>query len=192
MVPPLASNASPRTPDLLDQLRDKLRLQHYALRTEKAYLNWIRRYILFHGRRHPREMGVAEVEAFLTDLAVGQNVSASTQNQALAALLFLYKFLQQPLPNIQAIRARRAQRLPTVPSPDEVRRIIPRISDSTLKLVVQLLYGTGMRLIEACRLRIKDLDFDRNQIIVREAKGDKDRVVPLPATLAGTLRQQRE
>lgn len=181
---------TPRPPRLLDQVRERMRLQHYSIRTERAYVDWMRRYILFHDKRHPLEMGLDQVEAFLTNLAVERNVAASTQNQALCALIFLYKFLGAPLPNVDAVRARTSRRLPTVLDPDEVRLLLGAIDDPLVLLAVQLLYGTGMRLMECLRLRVKDVDFARRQIMVREGKGDKDRVVPLPETLVAPLRRQ--
>jgi len=171
-------------PKLLDQVRAKCRLQHLAKRTEEAYVGWIRKFILFHHKRHPLEMGVAEVETYLTHLAVEQHVAASTQNQALCALLFLYRHvLGKPLPPVDALRAKRSSRMPVVLSRDEVRAVLAHVDRDPLALMVELLYGTGMRLLECCRLRIKDVDFERHQIVVREGKGDKDRVVPLPQKL---------
>jgi integron integrase len=189
---PANTNANP-PPRLLDRVRHKCRLLHYAIRTEEAYVQWIRRFILFHHKRHPAEMGVPEIEAFLSDLAVRGQVSASTQNQAFSALLFLYRqILEIDLPRIDALRAKRPRRLPTVLTQDEVWSIIERMDHSTYRLIVELLYGCGFRLLEACRLRIKDLDFDRRQITVREAKGDKDRVVMMPQLVVDRLRQQVE
>lgn len=186
-----AANASP--PELLDQVRQKCRLQHKSIRTESAYVDWIRRFILFHGKRHPREMGVAEVEAFLSHLAMDRNVAASTQNQAFSALLFLYRdVLDIALTNVQALRASRPARLPVVLSVEEVRCILDHMSHDMYGLIAELLYGTGMRLLECLRLRVKDVDFARGQIIVREGKGDKDRAVPLPQRVAHRLREQIE
>jgi integrase len=151
-------------------------------------VGWIRRYILFHGKRHSREMGAAEVEAFLTDLAIRGRVAASTQNQALAGLLFLYRnVLEIELPRLDAVRAKRPGRIPVVLSVDEVRSILDRM-DGVYRLIAELMYGAGLRLLECCRLRVKDLDFDRGQIVVREGKGDKDRAVPLPRSRAEPLR----
>ena len=177
-------------PRLLDQARDRLRLKHYSIRTEQAYLGWIRRFILFHGKRHPVEMGKAEVESFLTALAVERNVAAATQGQALAAILFLYQeVLDQPLPWLDEVtRAKRPARLPTVLSQPEVAALLSAIDDPELALVARLLYGTGMRLMEAVRLRVKDVDFARREITVREGKGNKDRVTMLPQSLAEPLR----
>jgi site-specific recombinase XerD len=171
---------------LLDQLRDRLRLRHYSLRTEQAYIHWVKRYILFHGKRHPAEMGKAEVEAFLTHLAVERHVAASTQTQALSALLFLYKeVLGVELPWLSELtRAKRPARLPTVLTREEVRLLLRCVDEPTLALVIRLLYGTGMRLLEALRLRVKDVEFARREILVRDGKGGKDRVTMLPASLA--------
>jgi integron integrase len=174
---------------LLDQVRDHLRLKHYALRTEEAYVDWIRRFILFHHKRHPAEMDAPEVEAFLTHLAVDENVAASTQNQALGALLFLYhevlrKDLSRPL---ELLRARGSRRLPTVLTPTEVRAVLNQLTGMHL-LMAQILYGSGLRLMECLRLRVKDVDFDQHQIVVRSGKGDKDRLTVLPETLVAPLR----
>ncbi len=189
MSQPLDS-ASPPPPRLLDQVRNRLRTLHYSLRTEEAYVGWIRRYILFHGKRHPREMGGPEVEAFLTHLAVEGNVAASTQNQALAALLFLYQhILDIELPRLDAVRAKRPERLPVVLSAEEVRSVLDRMTGN-YHLMASLMYGSGLRLLEACRLRIKDIDLARFQIIVREGKGDKDRAVPLPRSVLPALQDQ--
>jgi integron integrase len=166
---------------------------HYSPRTEKAYVHWIRRFILFHNKRHPREMGASEVEAFLSHLAVKERVAASTQNQALAALLFLYKqVLLQELPLLNAVRAKRPQRLPTVLSIDEVRRVLERLPRNSVGLMIELLYGTGMRQMECCQLRVKDVDFDRHVLVVRQGKGDKDRCVPFPERVRERLREQIE
>lgn len=181
---------TPRPPKLLDQVRHRLRTRHYAIRTEEAYVQWIRRYILFHGKRHPNEMGAAEVGAFLTHLAVDGNVAASTQNQALAAILFLYRdVLEIDLPRIDSVRARRPKRLPVVLSVEEVRAVLCGMADP-YKLMAELMYGAGLRLLETCRLRVKDIDFDRWQILVREGKGSKDRAVPLPRAAEPRLRAQ--
>jgi integron integrase len=176
-------------PRLLDQLRDRIRLKHYSIRTESAYSDWVRRFVLFHGKRHPRDMGQAEVEAFLTHLAVAGRVAASTQNQAKSALLFLYKeVLGSELPWLDGVQsAKRPQRLPVVLTRTEVRAVLSR-SSGTSGLVLLLLYGTGMRILEALRLRVKDIDFERRQILVRDGKGARDRVTMLPETLAVALR----
>jgi len=174
----------------MDQVRDRLRLKHYSIRTETAYLGWIKRFILFHGKRHPAELGKPEVEAFLTALAVERNVAASTQGQALSALLFLYgEVLGLDLPWLDEVtRAKKPRRLPTVLSVAEVRALIDAVEDPAFALIVRLLYGTGMRVLECMRLRVKDIDFGRREIVVREGKGNKDRVTMLPAGLAAPLR----
>jgi integron integrase len=178
------------SPRLLDQVRDEIRLRHYSLRTEQSYLGWTRRFILFHGKRHPRQMGANEVTAFLTHLAVEGNVSASTQNQALNAILFLYRdVLKITLPWLDGIqRAKKPIRLPVVLTHEEVKRLLARL-EGTRWLIVALIYGSGLRLMEALRLRVKDLDFHYNQLIVRDGKGQKDRVTPLPQMLVEPLRR---
>ena len=183
--PPLLSKR------LLDQVRERARYLHYSLSTEKAYLYWVRFFIRWHGLRHPRDMAAAEVEAFLTMLATQRNVSPSTHNQALSALLFLYREVMAiQLPWLENIRRPAyKRRIPSVLTPAEVTAILARL-DGELSLLARLLYGTGMRLMEGLRLRIKDVDFDRHVIIVREAKGAKDRVVMLPRSLASELRAQ--
>ena len=173
---------------LLDQVRDAIRLRHYSLRTEDTYVEWIKRYILFHHKRHPKDMGAAEIEAFLTHLAVIDHVSASTQNQALSALLFLYRYvlnlkLDQP---IHATRAKRPERLPVVMTRDETLRVITALSGAE-QLMAKVLYGSGLRLMECVRLRVKDIDFAQHQIVVRAGKGDKDRTTMLPDSLVETL-----
>lgn len=179
-------------PRLLDQMRDRLRVKHYSLRTEQAYLGWAKRYIIFHDKRHPAEMAKVEVEAFLTHLAVERNVAAATQGQALSAILFLYQeVLELPLPWLdEVVRAKRPARLPTVLTQDETRALLVEISDAQMSLIVRLLYGTGMRLLECLRLRVKDVDFSRRELLIREGKGNKDRVTMLPARLADALRAQ--
>ena len=175
-------------PRLLDRLRIAIRARHYSIRTEEAYVGWVRRFILFHGKRHPDEMGEPEINAFLSHLAVKDRVSASTQNQALSALLFLYRHvLEKPFPNLETlIRARRPTRLPTVMTQADVRKVLTRMT-GTPKLVATLLYGSGMRLLECLRLRVKDVEFGRNQITVRDAKGRRDRVVPFPLIVREAL-----
>jgi integron integrase len=176
---------------LLDQVKERIRYLHYSLNTEKIYLYWVKFFIRWHGLRHPREMGAREVEAFLTMLATERKVSASTHNQALSALLFLYReVLDIDLPWLENInRPTSPKRIPSVLTRDEVAGLLAQM-DGITALLAQLLYGTGMRLMEGIRLRVKDVDFDRLVIIVREAKGGKDRVVMLPRTLAPALRQQ--
>lgn len=175
---------------LLEAVRGKLRAKHYSSRTEAAYLGWVRRFIHEHRGRHPRELGGREVEAFLTRLALRDHVAASTQNQALSALLFLYReVLQLKLPWMEnVVRAKRPRRLPTVLSVVEVRAVL-ELMQGRPRLLAGLLYGTGMRLMEGLRLRIKDLDFERHEILVRDGKGGKDRRTMLPGSLAQPLRE---
>ena len=175
-------------PKLLEQVRMKIRQKHYSIRTEQAYVDWIRRFILFHGKRHPLEMGEPEVEAFLTHLAVNRNVAASTQNQAFSALLFLYReVLQQELAVVNAKRAKKPSRLPVVLTQDEVQNLFAHLQ-GVHHLMASLLYGAGLRLMECVRLRVKDVDFDYGQILVRDGKGQKDRVTMLPQSVVGLLR----
>jgi integron integrase len=173
---------------LLDQVRDALRVKHYAYRTEESYVQWIRRYILFHSKRHPKDMAEPEVQAFLTHLAVEGNVAASTQNQALSALLFLYRHvLKQPLSeSIDAVRARQSKHIPTVLAPEEVQQVFNHL-EGTHQLLAKLLYGAGLRVKEGLRLRIKDVDFAQNQLIIRDAKGNQDRLTVLPQSLMAPL-----
>jgi integron integrase len=174
---------------LFNRIRECLRLKRYSYRTEQQYLGWIRRYILFHNKRHPRDMGADEVRAFLNDLAVARNVSATTQNQALAALLFLYRHvLRQELPWLDNIeRARRPQRLPLVLSQSETRAVLAQL-DGIYGLIGNLLYGSGLRLMECLRLRVQDLDFEYLQVLVRHGKGGMDRVTMLPRMVVEPLR----
>ena len=187
------STATPQKPKLLDQMRNRLRVKHYSIRTENSYVDWVRRFILFHNKQHPKEMGASEVEQFLTWLAVERKVSASTQNQAKAALLFLYReVLEITLPWLDNIvMAKVSKRLPVVLTQREARLLINELSGTTW-LVVSLLYGTGMRLMEGLRLRIKDVEFERREIIVREGKGNKDRVTVLPENLILPIKNQME
>lgn len=180
-------------PRLLDQVREALRLRHYSLRTEESYVQWVKRFILFHGKRHPSEMGEQEVTAFLTHLAVDKHVSPSTQNQALSAILFLYKqVMERDLAWLDGVvRAKRHERIPEVLSPPQVHSLLENL-DGTYRLMAQLLYGTGMRLMEAVRLRVKDVDFHYRQITVRDGKGSKDRVTVLPDSLIPLLRAHLE
>jgi integron integrase len=177
-------------PRLLDQVRDRVRVKHYSIRTEQAYVDWVRRFVVFSGLRHPRELGREEVEGFLTHLAVAGRVSASTQNQAKSALLFLYKeVLGVELPWLDGIEsAKRPARLPVVLTTVEVEAVLALV-DGTPGLILRLLYGTGMRIMECLRLRVKDVDFGRREILVRDGKGAKDRVTMLPARLALALRE---
>jgi integron integrase len=182
---------APQQPRLIDRMRDRIRLKHYSIRTEYAYVDWVRRYIVFHGKRHPAEMGAAEVETFLTHLAVHGNVAASTQNQAKSALLFLYReVLGLELPWLDGIQsAKRPQRLPVVLTEEEVEALLSHMSGVT-GLIARLLYGSGLRLLEAARLRVKDMDLRRLEILVRDGKGSKDRVTMLPESLREPLREQ--
>ena len=182
-----------RPSPFLEEVRNAIRLRHYSIRTEQAYVDWIRRFIFFHGKRHPREMGEAEVRSFLTHLAVARNVAASTQNQALNALVFLYKIvLGRPLGEIsEVVRAKKPQRLPVVLTRDEVRQLLQHL-DGNHWLAACLMYGSGLRLMECVRLRVKDLDFDHRAIFVRDGKGAKDRVVTLPDELIPVLRRHLE
>jgi integron integrase len=178
-------------PRLLDRVRQAMAVRHYSARTEEAYVMWIRRFILFHGKRHPSSMGADEVNAFLSHLATDLTVSAATQNQALSALLFLYRqVLQEPLPWLQDIvRAQRPVRLPVVLSIDEARRVIAEV-EAPARLVVKLLYGSGLRLLEALMLRVKDIDFQRGQLMIRDPKWNHDRTTMMPRAVAGELHEQ--
>ena len=177
-----------RGPGLLDQVREAIRTRHYSYRTEEAYVGWIRRFILFHGTRHPAEMGKEEIEQFLTALATKRHVAASTQNQALAAILFLYKevFERDPGWLDDVVRAKRPERLPTVLTRAEVEALLAAL-DGVPWVMAMLLYGSGLRLMECLRLRVKDIDFTRNEILVREGKGNKDRVTMLASGVKDAL-----
>lgn len=177
-------------PRLLDQVRQQIRVRNYSIRTEAVYAEWVKRYIRFHHYRHPLEMGGAEIEAFLTHLAVKRNVAGATQNQALAALLFLYKeVLKVDLPWLNGIvRAKKPKHLPVVLTRDEVSRVLTQMS-GVKWMVATLLYGSGLRLLEALRLRVKDVEFARGEVVVRDGKGQKDRVTMLPRTLVEPLRE---
>jgi integron integrase len=176
-------------PRLLDQVREAIRIRHYSIRTEQAYLQWIRRFILFHGKRHPREMGGPELTAFLSDLAVKHNVAASTQNQALHAILFLYRnVLRIDLPWLDEVqRAKKPQHLPVVFTREEIKALLAQLQGTTW-LMAMLTYGSGLRLLECLRLRVKDVDFHYRQLLVRDAKGQKDRVTILPNSLVEPMR----
>ena len=176
-------------PKLLDQVVAKMRVKHYSLRTEKTYVDWIKRYIWHFDKRHPKDMGAVEVEAFLTHLAVDRNVSASTQNQAKSALLYLYKeVLGVELPWLDNVtQAKVPQRMPVVLTQAEVQAVLSRM-DGTMWLIASLLYGSGLRIMEALRLRVKDVDFAQREILVREGKGFKDRVTMLPISLVEPLK----
>lgn len=178
-------------PKLLDQVRRVLRLKHYSLRTEESYVDWIRRYILFHEKRHPKDLGAEEIREFLTHLSADRNVSSSTQNQALSALLFLYKeVLGVTLAWVDDYeRSKRPQRLPVVLSREEVRTVLEKVA-LEYRPMAELLYGSGLRLLECLRLRVKDIDFEYHQLMVRDGKGGKDRVTMLPTSLVPTLRSQ--
>lgn len=183
IVPPNFSDKSTtvKPPKLLNQVGDKLRVQHYSIRTEQAYASWIKRYIFFQGKRHPTEMGTAEVETFLTHLAVEGNVAASTQNQAKAVVLFLYRqVLNQELPWLENVeQAKVSRRLPVVLTVNETRALLDRLK-GVYRVQANLLYGTGMRLMEVMRLRVKDIDFERKEILIPDGKGAKGRVTMLP------------
>jgi integron integrase len=188
-----AATTLPDSPRLLTRVRDKIRLKHYSIRTEHAYVDWIRRFIRFHGKRHPANLGPAEVESFLTDLAVARGVAASTQNQAKSALLFLYKeVLGIELPWLEGIeKAKAPMRLPVVLTREETNRALEQLHDIHA-LIGRLLYGTGMRVMEGMRLRVKDMDFARREILIRDGKGYKDRVTVLPRAIESSLREQLE
>jgi integron integrase len=191
MAPPNFSDKSTtsKPPKLLDQVRDKLRVKHYSIRTEQVYSDWIKRYILFHGKRHPNELGAQDIEAFLTHLAVAGRVAAATQNQAKSAILFLYReVLDIQLPWLDNVtQAKAPKRLPVVLTVSEVQSLLSRLK-GTHALIASLLYGGGMRLMEAVRLRVKDVDFARHEILVREGKGFKDRVTMLPEAVVAPLK----
>lgn len=176
-------------PKLLDIVRNKLRVKHYSIRTEQTYVDWIKRYIFFHDKRHPKDLGAQDVEAFLTHLAVAGQVSASTQNQAKSALLYLYReVLEIQLPWLDNVtQAKAPKRLPVVLTVTEVQSLLSRLTGTHL-LVASLLYGGGMRLMEAVRLRIKDVEFSRREIVIREGKGFKDRVTMLPEAVVVSLK----
>jgi integron integrase len=184
-----SNTSSSQSPRLLDRVRGKIRLKHYSIRTEQAYVDWIKRFVLHFDKRHPAEMGAPEVEAFLTHLAVQSKVAAATQNQAKAALLFLYReVLEQDLPWLQNVeQAKAPKRLPVVLTADEVQMVLSRLSGSHW-MVAGLLYGSGLRIMEALRLRVKDVEFARGEILVREGKGFKDRITMLPAALIDPLK----
>lgn len=178
-------------PRLLDRVRTEVRARHLSRRTEKAYVSWIRRFILYHGKRHPKEMAEPEINAFLSHLATDRKVAASTQNQALAAILFLYRHVvgHEPGDLGDVIRARQPRRLPVALSRMEVAAILEQM-DGKPRLMASLLYGSGLRLLECARLRVKDVDLRRRQLLVRQAKGDKDRMSLVPAALVQPLREQ--
>ncbi len=188
-----STSRTPAKSALLEAVRDRCRVKHYSLRTEDAYLGWIKRFIFFHKMRHPSKMGGLEVEQFLTHLAVSGKVAASTQNQALSALLFLYReVINVKLPWMEnVVRAKQSIRLPVVLTVEQIQRVLARL-DGREWLMASLLYGTGMRLMECIRLRVKDVSFEKNEILVRDGKGGKDRRTMLPAKLCDPLRTQLE
>lgn len=185
------ANTAPSEPRLLDRLRQEIGVRHYSIRTEEAYADWVRRFIVFHGKRHPKELGAAEVAAFLTHLAVERQVAPATQGQAKSAILFLYRMvLKVHLPWLEEIvAARTGRRLPVVLTASEVRSLLDQMS-GPVGLVASVLYGTGMRLTEGLRLRVKDVEFQRREILVRDGKGTKDRVTVLPENLILPLQEQ--
>jgi integron integrase len=191
---PLPANpASPRAPRLLEKVRECIRARQYSLRTEESYVDWIRRYIRYHGRRHPRDLGAAQVGAFLSSLANDRKVSAATQNQALCAILFLYKrVLAIDLPWLDGVsRAKKPKRLPTVLTRAEAHALLGKM-EGVHALMARLMYGTGLRLTECLQLRIKDIELERMEVMVREGKGPKDRITMLPQSLVEPIRRQLE
>ena len=182
---------SAKPPRLLERVREVMRFRHYSLRTEEAYLGWIKRYILFHGKRHPATLGTDEVRGFLTHLAVNGKVAAATQNQALSALLFLYQqVLEREIGWLEAVpRAQRPAKVPVVCTVEEIRALLGAIRGKTARLMAQLLYGSGLRVMEAVRLRVKDVDLEKCHVVVRDGKGNKDRITMLPVQLAEPLRR---
>ena len=188
----LAQQNITQSPKLLDQARGILRAKRYSLSTEQSYINWMKRFILFHNKRHPQDMGEAEISQFVTYLAVKENVAASTQNQALCAIIFLYTYvLKMDVGDLNIYWAHKPKRLPTVLSQDEVKRALDQLS-GTNKIMASLLYGAGLRLSECLNMRVKDIDFEQNQIIVRSGKGEKDRTTILPKSLIPDLKKQIE
>jgi integron integrase len=187
-IPPPKPTPSPQRKKLLDQVSDAIRLKHYSLRTEQTYKDWIKRYIIFHNKRHPKEMGIQEIQSYLSHLATEKNVAASTQNQALSAILFLYRHvlnIEIEFPT-DIVRAQKSKTLPTVLTHQEAIAIINKM-DGTPQLMTKILYGSGLRLMECLRLRVKDIDFGNHQIIVRDGKGQDDRFTILPDSLIPDL-----
>jgi integron integrase len=176
---------------LVDQIRNVIRVKHYSLSTEKTYIGWIKRYLVFHHMRHPREMGVPDIESFLSHLAVKEKVSSSTQNQAFNALLFLYREVLhiELSESIQAMRAKKPSRIPIVITREEIAKVLDALN-GTQRLMASMLYGCGLRLMECCRLRVKDIDFAMHQITIFDGKGQKDRAVMLPDKLEASLHEQ--
>lgn len=193
MPKPYTAQSEPSPPKkLLDQMREALQAQHYSIRTEEAYVDWVKRFILFHHKRHPKDMNAPEIQACLTHLAVERKVAASTQNQALSALLFLYReVLHQALGSIDSVRARKPKRLPTVLTKSEALRVINAMTGTT-QLMAKLLDGSGLRALECARRRIKDVDFEQRLILVRDGKGEKDRVTMLPDNVVAPLKEHLE
>ena len=184
---------TPNQPKLLDQVKNKIRVRQYSIRTEESYCGWIKRFILFHNKQHPKDLGKAEIEAFLTHLAVHRNVAASTQNQAFNALLFLYEQVLEleTFKNVQALRAKTPERLPVVLTNEEAKLLI-KCTTGTYQLIFKILYGTGLRGLECLRLRVMDIDFNMKQINVKNAKGAKDRITMLPENLIPALKSHLE
>jgi integron integrase len=187
------SQSAPKQPNLLEQMQSVIRMKHYSIRTEEAYVHWVKRFVLFHGKKHPKYMGQKEVQEFLSHLAVQEKVAASTQNQALNAIVFLYReVLQQELGWMEDIEwAKRKQRLPVVLTKEEAQAVLRQL-EGTKWLMVSLLYGAGLRLMECLRLRAKDVDFGYNQIVVRDGKGNKDRITMLPLSVKEPLKRHLE
>ena len=189
LSPPMTTLRTDAPKKLLDQMRESLRTRHYSLRTEEAYVEWVRRFILFHNKRHPQQMSGAEIGAFLTHLAVERKVAASTQNQALSALLYLYRdVLHQDVETFDIVHARKPKRLPVVLTKNEALRVLSSMSGLP-QLMAKLLFGSGLRALECLRLRVKDLDFEQHQVVVRDGKGEKDRVTMLPQSLVARLQE---
>ena len=190
MVPSHGMPSQHQSPKLLEQVCEAIRARHYSIRTEDSYLRWIKRFILFHGKRHPREMGGHEVQQFLSYLAVEGHVAASTQSQALSAIVFLYQqVLKQTIGSIDdVVHAKQPHRIPVVLTQDEVRAVLAHLSGTTW-IMATLLYGAGLRLLECLRLRVKDVDFTYNHIVVRDGKGRKDRVTMLPQQVKAPLQR---
>jgi integron integrase len=189
----VTSPSGDRKPKLLDQVRDELRVRHYSIRTEEAYVDWIKRFILFHGKRHPAGMGAGEITGFLTDLAVTRKVAASTQNQALSAILFLYKQVLKKEVGLLSLpeRPQRSLRVPVVFTKAEAKAVLAHLKGD-YRLMGELLYGAGLRLMECLRLRVKDVDFGYSQIVLRDGKGGKDRITILPEQLQESLKRHLE
>jgi len=187
---PVSASPNADKPKLLDQMREALRSRHYSRRTEQTYCHWVKRYVHFHNVRHPAEMGEPEINAFLTHLAVKEKVSSSTQNQALSALLFLYRHVVgREVGDLgEVIRARKPKRLPVVMTRDEVKAVLSNLTGDK-RLMASLMYGAGLRLMECLRLRVQDIDFSRNEILVRDGKGAKDRITMLPESLKAPLQE---